>query len=343
MEQTVWIRADTAPEREDRKRVLTTALENNFMEIAIRDEDSDTFLRIGRFHRITISSEGIALGEKHGVFVEIEGNDDIQRAASMAGDVPFVVVRVRDWKVIPVENLVAAFQGTGTSLLVEVRDPEEARLFFGALERGVDGVLLDPKQPEDIVRLREVMDSTWSQEVQLVEAKVTSVRSLGMGDRVCIDTCSLLGIGEGMLIGSSSSGLFLVHSESIGSEYVGTRPFRVNAGPVQSYVLAPGDRSPYLSDLRVGDVVLVVRPDGRTRPVTIGRLKIEKRPLILLEAELDGRSHNIILQNAETVRLVSKGVPTSVVDMKVGDPVLLLVSEGGRHFGSRVKESIIER
>lgn len=40
-----------------------------------------------------------------------------------------------------------------------------------------------------------------------------------------------------MLIGSYSKSLFLVHSESLESEYVASRPFRVNAGPVQAYVM----------------------------------------------------------------------------------------------------------
>lgn len=34
-----------------------------------------------------------------------------------------------------------------------------------------------------------------------------------MGDRVCVDLCSLLRPGEGMLVGSFARALFLVHSE----------------------------------------------------------------------------------------------------------------------------------
>jgi hypothetical protein len=36
---------------------------------------------------------------------------------------------------------------------------------------------------------------------------------VGMGDRVCVDLCSLLRPGEGMLVGSFARALFLVHSE----------------------------------------------------------------------------------------------------------------------------------
>lgn len=39
------------------------------------------------------------------------------------------------------------------------------------------------------------------------------VTPVGMGDRVCVDLCSLLRPGEGMLVGSFARALFLVHSE----------------------------------------------------------------------------------------------------------------------------------
>lgn len=42
---------------------------------------------------------------------------------------------------------------------------------------------------------------------------VTQVQPLGMGHRICVDLCENLHPGEGMLVGSFSRGLFLVHSE----------------------------------------------------------------------------------------------------------------------------------
>jgi 3-dehydroquinate synthase class II len=50
--------------------------------------------------------------------------------------------------------------------------------------------------------------------------------------RVCVDTASLLVLGEGLLVGSFARALFLVHSECSESAYINSRPFRVNAGPV---------------------------------------------------------------------------------------------------------------
>jgi 3-dehydroquinate synthase II len=44
-------------------------------------------------------------------------------------------------------------------------------------------------------------------------ATVARVEPLGMGDRVCVDLCSRMAPGEGMLVGNFCRALFLVHSE----------------------------------------------------------------------------------------------------------------------------------
>jgi len=51
--------------------------------------------------------------------------------------------------------------------------------------------------------------------------------------------------------------------------------FRVNAGAVSSYVLSSQDRTNYLSELRQGDTVIGVKVNGDTRPLVVGRAKIE--------------------------------------------------------------------
>jgi 3-dehydroquinate synthase class II len=62
--------------------------------------------------------------------------------------------------------------------------------------------------------------------------RVTAVERIGPGDRVCVDLSCLMRPGEGLLVGSFAAGLFLVHSECEESQYINSRPFRVNAGPV---------------------------------------------------------------------------------------------------------------
>jgi 3-dehydroquinate synthase II len=165
-----------------------------------------------------------------------------------------------------------------------------------------------------------------------------------MGDRVCIDTCTMMGRGEGALVGNSSQALFLVHAESIDNPYVAPRPFRVNAGPVHAYVMVPGGKTRYLSELKAGDEVVGVSASGQTTLLVVGRVKIERRPLLLIEAVSAMGPAATICQNAETIRLVRPdGEAISVVQLKSGDEVLGYAEEAGRHFGHKIDESIVER
>jgi 3-dehydroquinate synthase II len=165
-----------------------------------------------------------------------------------------------------------------------------------------------------------------------------------MGDRVCVDTCTMLGEGQGMLVGDTSSAFLLVHAETLENPYVEPRPFRVNAGAVHAYALMPDGKTAYLSELAGGDEVLVADPCGGTTVATVGRVKIERRPLLRIRAECGDQDASLILQNAETIRLVDEtGRAVSVVDLVVGDRVLGVAEEGGRHFGFSVKERICEK
>jgi len=339
----IWIRADTQDTDDLRKEIVRTSLENNLMDIIILDQDRKRFEKLGKFNPIVFDGGEIKTGEGSGALVTIQTKEDEISASDLAGSRDLVVVSAMNWKVIPLENLIAGFQGSDTALLAEVGNSEEARLLLETLEIGVDGVVLNTDDFGEILKLRRILDDLESDHIELVQARITRMKPLGTGDRVCIDTCSMLNVGEGMLVGSQASGLFFIHSESINSEYVDTRPFRVNAGPVHSYVQAPGDRTRYLSDLHVGEEVVAIDIKGNTRPVIIGRTKIERRPLILIEAEHGGDSFNIILQNAETIRLISDNEPVSIVDLKAGDDVLMCISEGGRHFGMRVDETVVEK
>ena len=90
--------------------------------------------------------------------------------------------------------------------------------------------------------------------------------------------------------------------------------------------------------------MLAVSHEGKCRPVVVGRAKIERRPLALVEAEEGGQRISIILQNAETLRLTQPdGKPLSLVDLREGSEVLIFREGAGRHFGVKVDETILER
>jgi 3-dehydroquinate synthase II len=272
------------------------------------------------------------------VWMDIQSKADEEAAATTHLD-KTIVLRTSDWTIIPLENLIPR-RG---NMMVEVPDAEQARLMISVMEKGVDGVVLDTSDPDQIRKAVALVHAVLPT-LDLVPAAVTAVRPLGMGDRVCIDTVTNMEPGEGMLVGNSGSGFLLVHSETVENPYVATRPFRVNAGAVHAYVLLPGDATKYLSELRAGDEVLIVRHDGRTQVSYVGRNKTERRPMLLVEATVGAETISLVLQNAETIRLTSPGgEPISVAALKPGDEVLAYLQRGGRHFGRAVEETISER
>ncbi len=244
------------------------------------------------------------------------------------------------WEIIPVENILAQARG----LAVEAASLDQARLAAGILECGVDTVVAMPEsapQLKDMVREVKLSQGR----LELAPATITSIEHAGMGHRVCVDTLSILRKGQGMLVGNSSSFTFLVHAETESNPYVAARPFRVNAGAVHAYASLPNDKTCYLEELSAGREVLVVGADGETTLATVGRNKIEIRPMLLIKAKVEetGEEGAIFLQNAETIRLVSdKGEPVSVVTVGVGDKVLVRTDKAGRHFGMRICEEIKE-
>jgi 3-dehydroquinate synthase II len=342
MDRQIWVGALFQPSSENRKNIVLSALENGF-DTVVLDKKDRGFTSLGRFRAISLDRSTFSEeGKTVGTLVELKSKGDELKAKKLADKTPAVVIYAKDWKVIPLENLIVHFQGSGTKLMMLARTAQEAKLFFETMERGADGILFVPDRLEELGKLRRLVEDS-APKLDMMQGKITSLRQLGLGDRVCIDTCSMLNVGEGMLIGNQSSCLFLIHSETVESEYAATRPFRVNAGPVHAYILMPDGSTRYLSELSGGDEALVVGSDGHTRKVVVGRTKVERRPLLLIEADVEGERFSTIVQNAETIRVYANGKIVSVSKLKIGDSILLKLEKGGRHFGMYVKESIREK
>ncbi len=319
-----------------RKELVTTALEAGAHGIWVEGDAVSKVRELGRIK--VLGEEGDLQPGKDFFHVSIHSGEDQEKALELCGKGP-VVVEAVDWKVIPLENLVAA----SDAIFAVVRSEDEMRLALGVLEKGVSGVVVDVDDPSLLRRL-VLMVQDEVEKVDLVEGTIRDVKPLWMGHRVCVDTCTLMGEGEGMLVGNSSSFLFLIHAESIENPYVAPRPFRVNAGAVHSYTMVPGGKTRYLSELQSGDEVLLVDHQGNAKGAIVGRSKVEKRPLLMVKAQVGDVPGTCILQNAETIRLVSpSGDALSVVSLREGDRVMVYLEEGGRHFGIKVEESIQEK
>ena len=280
-------------------------------------------------------------GKKIGRWFKVSSNKDIENILDSAKKgLDFVVIEVKDWKIIPLENIIEKLRRLHTKIFAIASNPKEVRKMFSILDVGVDAVIFSTGSMNEV---REALVYLGSKSFDLSTAKIIDIQEVGDGERVCVDTASMLNKGEGMLIGSRANFLFLVHNESVGSSFTSPRPFRVNAGAVHCYTLSPDGTTKYLSELETGVEVLVLDIKGKARRATIGRCKIEKRPMLMIKAKVGEEVGGIIAQDAETIRLVkSNGQLVSVTHLKKGDSVLVHSKPAtGRHFGMEVSDEYI--
>ena len=280
-------------------------------------------------------------GKKIGRKFKILSNSDIENVLTSAKKgLDFVVIEVKDWKIIPLENIIAKLHKVHTKIFALARSPKEARKMFSILEVGVDGVIFSTSSINEV---RETLVYLGTKSFELKNAKIIDIKEVGDGERVCVDTASMLHKGEGMLIGNRSNFMFLVHNESVGSSFTSPRPFRVNAGAVHCYTLSPDGTTKYLSEIETGTEVLILDSKGKARRVTVGRSKIERRPMLMIKAKAGNEIGGIIAQDAETIRFVKpNGRLVSVTHLKKGDTVLVHSKTAiGRHFGMEVSDEYI--
>ena len=274
-----------------------------------------------------------------GAYVEVTDPESLELACRCARTRPWTVLSFRDPTRIPLEIVLAAADGAGGGIVTVATDPAEVEVILGVLEHGPDGVLMAPRALGDAARLKAATLPRTG-DLSLVELEVTRVAHAGMGERACVDTCSQLGPDEGLLVGSRARGLVLCASETHPLPYMPTRPFRINAGAIMSYTLGAGGRTRYLSELHAGAEVLAVTADGRTRVVTVGRVKIETRPLLAIDAVAkDGREVNLIVQDDWHVRVLGPaGAVLNSTALRPGDVVLGHLPERDRHVGYPIDE-----
>jgi 3-dehydroquinate synthase II len=294
-----------------------------------------------------------------GIHFMLSSKEDEKEIISLAKnfpDIAFIIVELAntEWKVLPFENLIAELLSVDILLFAKVHTIEDTNLMTRLLEVGVDGILYSPSSVKEIYDVFRIIREIPS--FPLHHAELIDKKPISKADRVCVDTTSMLQANEGMLIGSTAKGFALIQAEVSESAFTSSRPFRVNAGDVSAYILVPSFdekgqlkiKTRYLSELQAGDDVIIVNTAGKIRIVTIGRVKIENRPMILLNFILHHEEQstpmNVILQNAETVHLIHPdGTFLPVTKLKRGDTILAYLGPGATHFGIPIKEKIIEK
>ncbi|MBV9024099.1 MAG: 3-dehydroquinate synthase II [Streptomycetaceae bacterium] len=272
-------------------------------------------------------------------FIDVRDDRTLRLSCAAAMVLPYTVIHFADPTKIPLEIVLAAAEPAEGKLVTVVADLEEAAIVFDVLERGSDGILYAPRNADEVFALARLLQATTPQ-LELSTLTVESIHHVGLGDRVCVDTCSHFEEDEGILVGSYSSGFVLCCSETHPLPYMPTRPFRVNAGALHSYVLGPGNRTNYLSEVGSGSTLLAVGADGRTRRVVVGRAKLESRPLLEIRAHAeDGRLVSLTVQDDWHVRVLGPGAKVlNVTELRAGDELLGYLAADKRHVGHPIGE-----
>ncbi|WP_139489867.1 3-dehydroquinate synthase II [Brevibacillus dissolubilis] len=283
-------------------------------------------------------------GYKTGIFFKVDDREQMEQCWRDASKFDYAAVDFNLPTNIPLELIIARLDETNTVLLRLVNSFNEAEVAFGTLEVGSDGVLVSTTDAKEIVKLVEHLQKGDLPKLDLQPMVVTEVTHAGMGVRACIDTTGIMTQDEGMIIGSTSGGGVFVCSETHYLPYMNLRPFRVNAGAIHSYCWQPDNNAEYLSDLRVGSKVLCVNTKGETRVLTVGRMKTEVRPLLLIKGLVGNRELNVIVQDDWHIRVMgADGKVRNASMIRPGDELLAYICDPGRHVGIKVNETIIEK
>ncbi|MHC5908524.1 3-dehydroquinate synthase II family protein [Streptomyces sp. S6] len=272
-------------------------------------------------------------------FIDVRDDRTLRLSCAGAMALPHTVIHFADPTKIPLEIVLAAAESAEGKLVTVVDGLEEASIVFDVLERGSDGILFTPRSADEVFALARLLEATTPQ-LELSTLTVESIRHVGLGDRVCVDTCSHFEEDEGILVGSYSSGFVLCCSETHPLPYMPTRPFRVNAGALHSYTLGPDNRTHYLSEVGSGSALLAVGADGRTRRVVVGRAKLESRPLLEIRTHAeDGRPVSLTVQDDWHVRVLGPGGKVlNVTELRQGDELLGYLAADKRHVGLPIGE-----
>ena len=125
-------------------------------------------------------------GRKVGMKFKVLSNADIEKILQFAKrGLDFVIVEVKDWKIIPLENIIAKLHKIHTKIFAIANSPEEVRKMFSILEIGVDGVIFSTSSLNEV---KETLVYLGTKNFDLKPAKILEIKEVGNGERVCVDT-----------------------------------------------------------------------------------------------------------------------------------------------------------
>ena len=166
----LWIRIDPSLPSEEKRRLIkkTVNLASAFLvepedvEIArdsgasvvvSRSEDGDVLL----VDSLETLKSAKKMDRKVCIYVSVRNKGDEEKIISAAEALAdYVIADCLDWKVIPLENLIAAVHGK-TKIMALASTAEDGRTALETLQIGVDGLVADTASIEEIMKISSVV------------------------------------------------------------------------------------------------------------------------------------------------------------------------------------------
>ncbi|MDQ4072913.1 MAG: 3-dehydroquinate synthase II, partial [Thermoproteota archaeon] len=118
--------------------------------------------------------------KKIGFLIKVKSNEDIEQINSLSEKgFDFVIIDVDDWKIIPLENIIAKLEKSSMEIYAIANSVDEVKTLFTVLELGVDGVIVSTGREEDITKARDLVKRHY---FDIVPAKIIEIREVGIGE-----------------------------------------------------------------------------------------------------------------------------------------------------------------
>ncbi len=315
MSKELWVRADGTDSWEERKELVKTALESGAQAVLVNAGEEKLVRELGKIKVVSdggdsdifLTNDIKKIKKSTAFYCEIKSKEDERLIAEAGKAAAYVIINAKDWKVIPLENLIAELKGK-CSILAEAGTENEARLALETLEIGTDGVLASADFQE-VRKIKNLIDSLSAEKLQLRTVKVTAAEPSGEHDSASIDTCSILNLGEGLLADN-----ILVHSDTEKIPWMEPTPFRINLGINSKIKIPDGIKS--VKELKPGDEILSANFEGRTRRLVVNEIISSKKKMLKVSAD---KSELVIPDDSALVGRKGKKIPAG--KLKPGDEI----------------------
>ena len=116
--------------------------------------------------------------KKIGKEFQVRSNEDIEDILQQAKKgLDFVIIEVKDWKIIPLENIIAKLHKLHTRIFAIAKNPAEVRKMFSILDVGVDGVIFAASTASQV---REVLLYMGTKSFDMQKATITEIKEVGL-------------------------------------------------------------------------------------------------------------------------------------------------------------------